>query len=111
MYDQSLRQETLNIARSRDSPAWDDAATVGAMKQKQFLIVTTSGAGGDLQPLVAAALAVRDRGHQITFVGDRSVGRALRDLDVDVQVLPSEYDLGPRLAGAIRDAMAETGGD
>jgi hypothetical protein len=54
-YDQSLRPEVQEIARSRDSPAWDGAATVGAMKQKQFLIVATSGAGGDLQPLVAAA--------------------------------------------------------
>jgi len=42
---------------------------------------------------------------------DRSVGRDLRDLEVDVQVLLSEHDLGPRLAGAIRDAMAATGGD
>ncbi len=28
-----------------------------------------------------------------------------------MQVLPSEHDLGPRLAGAIGDAMAATGGD
>src|ERR1043166_7059225 len=74
-------------------------------------MVATGGAGGDLQPLVAAALALRNLGHRISFVGDRSVGRALRDLDVDVQVLPSEYDLGPRLAGAIRNAMAETSGN
>ena len=26
-------------------------------------------------------------------------------------VLPSEYDLGPRLAGAIRNAMVANGGD
>lgn len=78
---------------------------------KQFLIVAIGGAGGDLQPLVAAALGVRERGHQIAFIGDRSVGRALSQLGVDVQVLPSEFDLGPRLAGAIRDAMGATGGD
>ena len=77
----------------------------------QFLIVTIGRAGGDLQPLVAAALAVRDGGHQIAFLGDGSVGRALRPLGVDVQVLPSELDLGPRLAGAIRSAMAATAGD
>jgi UDP:flavonoid glycosyltransferase YjiC (YdhE family) len=78
---------------------------------KDFLIVAIGGAGGDLQPLVAAALAVRERGHRVSFIGDRSVGRALSDLEVDVQVLPSEHDLGPRLAGAIRDAMAATSGD
>jgi EryCIII-like glycosyltransferase len=32
-------------------------------------------------------------------------------LGLDVRVLPSELDLGPRLAGAVRDAMAQTGGD
>jgi UDP:flavonoid glycosyltransferase YjiC (YdhE family) len=81
------------------------------MKQKQFLMVATGGAGGDLQPLIAAALAVRDRGHHITFIGDRSVGRALSQLGVGVQVLPSELDLGPRLAGAIRSAMVATDGN
>jgi len=78
---------------------------------KRFLVVATGGAGGDLQPLIAAALAIRARGHQAMFVGDRSVGRALSGLGVDAQVLPAELDLGPRLAGAIRDAMAATGGD
>ena len=78
---------------------------------KQFLIVATGGAGGDLQALVAAALAVRGRGHRIAFLGDRSVGRALSALGVDVQVLPPELDLGPRLAGAVREAMVATGGD
>jgi UDP:flavonoid glycosyltransferase YjiC (YdhE family) len=78
------------------------------MKQ---LIVAIGGAGGDLQPLVAAALATKHRGHQVTFIGDRSVGRALTGLGLDVQVLPAEFDLGPRLAGAVRDAMTATGGD
>jgi len=77
----------------------------------RFLVVATGGAGGDLQPLVAAALALRERGHEIHFVGDRSVERALSALDVEVEVLPPNLDLGPRLAGAIRAAMAATGGD
>ena len=81
------------------------------MKQKQFLVVATSGAGGDLQPLIAAALALRDRGSALRFVGDRAVGRALTGLGLDVQVLPPELDLGPRLAHAVREAMAATGGD
>src|SRR5512132_4026852 len=81
------------------------------MKQKQFLVVATGGAGGDLQPLIAAALALRERGHALRFFGDRAVGRALTGLGMDVQVLPPELDLGPRLAGAVREAMAATSGD
>jgi UDP:flavonoid glycosyltransferase YjiC (YdhE family) len=78
---------------------------------KDFLIVAVGGAGGDLQPLVAAALAVRERRHRVSFIGDSSVGRALSDLGLDVQVQSSEHNPGPRLAGVIRDAMAATGGD
>jgi UDP:flavonoid glycosyltransferase YjiC (YdhE family) len=77
----------------------------------RVLVVATAGAGGDLQPLVAAALALRERGHETLFVGDRSVERSLRPLDVETEVLASELDLGPRLVAAIRDAMSSTGGD
>jgi EryCIII-like glycosyltransferase len=73
--------------------------------------VATAGAGGDLQPLIAAALGLRGRGYDVTFVGDASVDRALRGVDVPVSVLSPELDLGPRLVGAIRQAMASTGGD
>ena len=75
------------------------------------VIVATGGAGGDLPPLVATALALRDSGHEVLFLGDRSVDRSLRSLGMTGEVLPPEVDLGPRLIGAIRDAMATTGGD
>jgi Erythromycin biosynthesis protein CIII-like, C-terminal domain len=45
------------------------------------------------------------------FVGDRSVQRSLGGLGLEVRVLPEELDLGPRLVGAIQDAMAASGGD
>ena len=77
----------------------------------RFLIVATGGAGGDLPPLIAAALALRDRGHEIAFAGDCAVERALGGVGLAVQVLPAELDLGPRLIAAIREAMAMTGGD
>src|SRR5262245_20355672 len=35
----------------------------------RVLVVATSGAGGDLQPLVSAALALRDRGHRLLAAG------------------------------------------
>jgi UDP:flavonoid glycosyltransferase YjiC (YdhE family) len=76
-----------------------------------FLILATAGAGGDLQPLVSATLALRERGHHPVFLGDASVERALRGSQIEVQMLPSALDLGPRLIGAIREAMAATGGD
>jgi UDP:flavonoid glycosyltransferase YjiC (YdhE family) len=77
----------------------------------RILVVATAGAGGDLQPLVATALALRERGHETPLVGDRSVQRSLGYVGVEVEALPAELDLGPRLSGAIRDAMAATGGD
>jgi UDP:flavonoid glycosyltransferase YjiC (YdhE family) len=77
----------------------------------RVLVVATAGAGGDVQPLVAAALALRSRGHDVSFVGDRSVERTLRAANVATEVLPRELDLGPRLVAAIGDAMAATGGD
>ena len=77
----------------------------------RILIVATGGAGGDLQPLIAAALALREQGHETSFAGDGSVQRSLRDLGVTVELLPPELDLGSRLAGSIREAMATTSGD
>src|SRR5437867_3994531 len=77
----------------------------------RILIAATAGAGGDLQPLVASALALRERGHETVFLGDASVARALAPLGVDTEVLPPELDLGPRLVAAVRDAMKASGGD
>ena len=77
----------------------------------RILVVATAGAGGDLQPLVAAALALRERGHEILFVGDASVERTLAPLAVATKVLPAELDLGPRLIAATREAMSASGGE
>lgn len=77
----------------------------------RVLIVAIGGAGGDLPPLVAAALALRDRGLDTTFVGDASVHRLLSPLGVTVDVLPQALDLGPRMGAIIQDAMQSTDGD
>ena len=77
----------------------------------RVLVVATAGAGGDFQPLMSAASALRDRGHGITVLGDRSVERSLAGLKMRTEVLPPDLDLGPTLGGAIRDAMTATGGD
>ncbi len=78
---------------------------------RRIVVVATAGAGGDLQPLVAAALALRARGYDIQLLGDRTVERAVAGLGMSVEPLPPELDLGPALIGAIRDAMSVTGGD
>jgi UDP:flavonoid glycosyltransferase YjiC (YdhE family) len=78
---------------------------------RRILVVATAGAGGDLQPLMSAGLALQDRGHELVVLGDRSVRRSLAGLNVRTEVLPSELDLGPVLGGAIRDAMAAADGD
>lgn len=82
-----------------------------ANNSKRYLVVATGGAGGDLQPLAAAALELRRRGHEISFLADEAVGRALAGQELAVEVLPHELDLGPRLASSVGEAMAATGGD
>ena len=77
----------------------------------RFLIVATAGAGGDLPPLAAASLALRERGHDTIFIGDAAVQHLLGPLHVNVDVLAKEFDLGPRLVRVIQDAMQATGGD
>ena len=93
---------------------WPEPAAWGlrcGSDMSRYLVVATAGAGGDLQPLIAAALALRGRGHEVCFAGDASVQRALSGLGLEVEVLPAELDLGPRLIAAIRQAMAATDGD
>ena len=78
---------------------------------RKILVVATGGAGGDLPPLVAASLALRERGYGTVFIGDASVQRTLAPLRVVVELLPTELDLGPRLARVVQDAMQASAGD
>lgn len=77
----------------------------------RFLFVATAGAGGDLQPLIAAALGLRDRGHEVAFVGDASVRQVALGLGFVGDALPPKLDLRPRLAEAARRSMTEARGD
>lgn len=73
---------------------------------KKILILATAGAGGDLQPLLAAAFGLRARGHPVHLVGDASVAKAVQGLGIDTSVTASELDLGPRLSGTLRESLA-----
>lgn len=71
------------------------------------VVFATAGAGGELPSLVVAAPALRERDHDLLFVGDGAVNHELYDIGVSGRVLPPDLDLRPRLVAAIRDAMAE----
>ncbi len=73
-------------------------------------VIATAGAGGDLQPLVAAALALRDRGHETRFVGDQSVQRLLRPIGIETETLPPELPLADLNAAAGRSSTATVRG-
>jgi UDP:flavonoid glycosyltransferase YjiC (YdhE family) len=62
---------------------------------KKVLILATGGAGGDLQPLIAATRGLHQRGHEITLFGDSSAANSVRDLGIKSIVSPPENDLGP----------------
>ncbi len=72
---------------------------------KKIFVLATAGAGGDLQPLIAAALGLRKRGHWVMIFGDASVQAAVRDLGIETTVSAPEHDLGPRLIAAIKESQ------
>jgi UDP:flavonoid glycosyltransferase YjiC (YdhE family) len=102
--------EPLDRALERPSAELRIEASIVASVSR-IIVAATAGAGGDLQPLVAAALALGTRGHEVELLGDRSVERAVSGLGMSVKALAPELDLGPALIDAIRDAMSATGGD
>ena len=64
---------------------------------KKILILATAGAGGDLQPLLAVALGLRQRGHELIFFGDTTVVATLKSMGIETFGAAPEHDLGPRL--------------
>jgi UDP:flavonoid glycosyltransferase YjiC (YdhE family) len=75
------------------------------------LVVATGGAGGDLQPLLAVVDALRADRHPVALVGDAPSVAAAAAMDVPIELLPAELDLGPQLIAAVRESMAASGGD
>jgi UDP:flavonoid glycosyltransferase YjiC (YdhE family) len=82
-----------------------------SLPRATVLVLATAGAGGDLQPLAAVALELRERGHGVVVLGDASVERALGGSGVEITVSPPELDLGPRLGAAIEEAMERSPAD
>lgn len=72
---------------------------------KKIAILATAGAGGDLQPLMAVALGLRERGHELVFFGDVAVAATITDKSIATVVTAPEHDLGPRLIAAIKEGQ------
>ena len=66
------------------------------------------GAGGDLQPLMAAAVGLAGRGHDLAFVGDAAVATAAAAQGLACTETSPEQDMGRILGGVFRRLRAST---
>ena len=78
----------------------ENDARVGAMKK--VLVLAMGGAGGDLQPLMAAAAGLLERGHRVSFVGDAAVARTVAARGITCTEIPPEQDMGRILGGVFK---------
>jgi UDP:flavonoid glycosyltransferase YjiC (YdhE family) len=69
---------------------------------KRMIVLATAGAGGDLQPLMAAALRMQQRGHHLAFLGDEAVAQAVTTLGISCRPIPEELDMGRILGGVYK---------
>lgn len=72
------------------------------MKLNRAVILATAGAGGDLQPLMAASLGMLKRGHHLVFLGDDAVARAVTPLGIACSPIPEKLDMGRILGGVFK---------
>jgi UDP:flavonoid glycosyltransferase YjiC (YdhE family) len=73
---------------------------VGA--KMKVLVVAMGGAGGDLQPLMAAAIGLLERGHRLAFVGDAAVARVVAAQGLACTEMAPEQDMGQILGGVFK---------
>jgi UDP:flavonoid glycosyltransferase YjiC (YdhE family) len=69
---------------------------------RRFLIVASSGGGGDLQPLLALASGLRARGHGVSAFGDTEVQIRMHKLGVETTLAGDRHDLSLQYAAAAR---------
>ncbi len=70
-----------------------------------FLALPTSGAGGDLQPLLAVVARLCERKHTVVVIASQKVASTIASLGAETVILKPELDLGPRFIAA-RDETA-----
>ena len=54
---------------------------------------------------------MRARGHEVSLIGDGDVARTAAHMGFAAEAMAPEYDLGPALVGAVRNAMSQAEGD
>jgi UDP:flavonoid glycosyltransferase YjiC (YdhE family) len=69
---------------------------------RRILALATAGAGGDLQPLMAAAIGMQQRGHRVSFMGDDAVARAVVPMGAACAPIPPNLDMGRIIGGVFR---------
>jgi UDP:flavonoid glycosyltransferase YjiC (YdhE family) len=69
---------------------------------RKVLVLAMGGAGGDLQPLMAATAGLLERGHRVAFVGDAAVAQTAAQRGIACTEIPPEQDMGRILAGVFK---------
>jgi UDP:flavonoid glycosyltransferase YjiC (YdhE family) len=69
----------------------------GRGQGRRFLIVASSGGGGDLQPLLALAVGLQARGHHVAAFGDTTACAAMARLGVGTTAAGPQHDLAAQL--------------
>ena len=69
---------------------------------KKVLVLAMGWGGGHLQPLMAAAVGLLERGHRVAFVGDDAVGRTVAQRGITCTEIPPEQDMGRILGGVFK---------
>ena len=72
-------------------------------RPRRFLIVATSGGGGDIQPLLPIAAGLLARGYRVAAFGDAGVPPSVAPLGIETTVAAPELSLGEVYAAAARD--------
>ena len=73
------------------------------------ILLSPMTAGGDFHPVVAAAVGLRDRGHEVLVYTEHDGTRALTESDLPVQGSPRELDFANRLMSVHDDAKKKGG--
>ena len=59
---------------------------------KRIIVVVNSGSGGDQHPMLAIALALQSRGHDVRVSGDAAAKESLRNSGIMVSMRPKERE-------------------
>ena len=76
-------------------------------QHRRFLIVASSGGGGDLQPLLVLAEGLRARGHEVAAFGDTDVQIGMQRLGVKTTLADAEHDLALQFAAVAHLSPSE----